>query len=101
MRSIDLDIPPVLGFEYKDDGHIVVGVGYREKDEKKGQTWIAYINDPFGRRKNSSNDWLSNAPTAGKLDVYSENTFNMVWKGHLADGWGRVVHSIRGRSTTL
>lgn len=101
VRSIDLDIPPVLGFEYKQYGHIVIGVGYRKKDTKNNQPWLAYINDPYGKRAGSSNNWESTAPTAGKLDVYSENTFNMVWKGHLAEGWGRVVHSVRGKKTGL
>lgn len=99
IRSINLDIPMVLGFEYKKSGHIVLGIGYCEQNEKTGQSWLAYVNDPNGKRRNSSNDWISNAPLAGRLDTYSENTFNTVWQGNLGNGWGRIVHSVRGKRT--
>jgi hypothetical protein len=101
MRSIDNEIAMVLGFEYKDSGHIVIGAGYRPKNLKTGQPWLAYINDPNGQRRNTTNTWISNAPLAGKLDVYSENTFNTVWEGHLGKGWGRLVYSIHGKATRL
>lgn len=99
MRLIDAGIAPVLGFNYKESGHIVHGVGYRPRNEKLGQKWVAYINDPNGSRRESSDSWISNSATAGKLDVYSENTFNLVWEGHLGRGWGRIPHSINGVPT--
>lgn len=98
MRSIDAKIQVVLGFEYKQSGHIVLGVGHN-KTPLEG--WTAIVHDPNGKRRGSSNDWISNAPTAGRLDVYSERTFNEVWRGNEGNGWGRWVKSVRGKTTGL
>jgi hypothetical protein len=95
FKSIANNIPMVLGLIYKGGGHIVLGVGHSENRKS------IIINDPFGSRDGKSDNWLSTSPESGKGDVYSLNTFNMLWEGHLGQGYGRRVYSVNGISTNL
>ena len=99
MNSINHRIPLVMGLCYKNRGHVSLGVGYRL--ERVNEPWIAYFNDPYGSRDEFRDSWLSNEPLAGKMDVYSKNTFEIVWQGFAGNGWGRLVSKVNGKSTGL
>lgn len=94
FKSIAAKIPMVLGFKYKEWGHIVLGIGHENESK-------IIVNDPFGSRRDSSDSWISTEPGAGRGDVYSINTFNELWEGNLGGGYGRVVYSVNGKATGL
>lgn len=106
MRSIDLSIPMVLGVSYNnadgsDFGHVTLGIGYSLAVPEKRLPWFAIIHDPYGKRNGFRSEWLSNEPTAGKMEKYLEETFERIWHGKERDGWGRIVTEVKGVKTGL
>ncbi len=91
-RSLDQGIPMVIGVKFKVSGHILVVVG---EDEVRGGF---LIHDPFGIRAGSSDHYQIGAD--GSYDFYTYKTLKIIFDPQ-ANGWGRIVKSVRGEATGL
>lgn len=91
-RSLDKEIPIVIGVIYKVSGHIVIVVG---EDEEKGGF---LVHDPFGIRKGASNEYEKGP--IGEYDFYSYSLMKKIFDP-AANGWGRIIKSVRGEATGL
>jgi hypothetical protein len=103
VRSLDADIPIVVGFEYKYSGHICIITGYYSS-EGGG----LYVHDPYGLRAGSDNYYHYINPgygdQSGKHDRYSWGLLNHVLFERGTPnrgGWGRWVTSVAGKPTGL
>lgn len=98
--AIRNNIPSVVGLDYKgpDHGHIAVVVGF---DIKK-RTIV--VHDPYGARLAGTDEWIVNekhASERGKFDVYSLDTFELLWFPDGSKGWGRIVTHVMGTPTVF
>ena len=94
INSLSAGIPIVVGFAYKGSGHICVVVGY----EPSSKTWM--IHDPYGIRHGYSDSYDVGAN--GAFDQYSNDVMQAVfWDQGGEAGWGRIVTSVRGKTTGL
>ena len=94
IKAIRLNVPVVLGLNYKNSGHIVIATGYNLSKE------VIYIHDPYGIRFGSSDIYEIGAQA--DFDPYSFELLKHVWTD-LGDeaGWGRICTSVSNRSTGL
>ena len=94
LTSLKASIPVVVGFAYKGSGHICVIVGY---DPDK-QSWL--VHDPYGTRHGASDSY--DVGVGGAYDVYSNSVMQQIfWDLGGEAGWGRIVTSVKGKSTGL
>lgn len=96
--SIRGSISLVVGLDYKNHGHIVTVVGF---DLKKR---TIFVHDPYGARMGATDEWIVNekhASERGKFDVYSLDTFELLWFPDGSKGWGRIVTHIMGVPTVF
>lgn len=94
IALLQAGIPVVVGFAYKSSGHICVIVGY---DPVK-KNWL--VHDPYGTRHGASNSY--DIGVGGAFDEYSNDIMQQIfWDQGGEAGWGRVVTSVKGKSTGL
>lgn len=101
-RSLEADCPLVIGTIYKGSGHIVLLVG---DEGEKG--WR--IHCPYGARAGVQNYFITIGNHAGENDVFSNASMQQIfWDVAVTDqlgnhdsGWGRIITSIKGKSTGL
>ena len=94
LLSLRANIPVAVGFAYKYDGHICLIVGH---DPVK-KVWL--VHDPYGTRHGASDNY--DIGIGGAFDPYTYDTMQRIfwdWGGEA--GWGRIVTSIKGKSTGL
>lgn len=94
LASLNLGIPVVVGFAYKDDGHICLIVGH----DLAKKVWL--VHDPYGTRHGSSNNY--DIGVGGAFDPYTYDTMQRIfWDRGREAGWGRIVTRIKGKPTGL
>ena len=94
LLSLAHGIPVVIGVKYKSGGHIVLLVGH----DPSRRLWL--VHDPFGTRHGSSDSY--DIGVGGAYDEYSYGTFDHIfWDRGAGTGDGRIVTSVKGRSTGL
>lgn len=94
LLSLKAGIPVVVGFAYKGSGHICLIVGH---DPVK-QVWL--VHDPYGSRHGASDSY--DVGVGGSFDAYNHSTMQQIfWDQGGEAGWGRIVTSVKGKSTGL
>jgi Peptidase_C39 like family len=96
QSSLILGMPVVVGFAYKQSGHICLIVG------RDGGDWL--VHDPYGRRNGTSNSYFVNSTDGGRegaYDRYSAAAMDRIFWDIGGDdrecGWGRIVTSVKGK----
>jgi GH24 family phage-related lysozyme (muramidase) len=94
LLSLRKNVPVVVGFAYKGDGHICLLVGH-DPDKK---AWL--VHDPYGTRHGYSDSY--DIGVGGSYDSYSYGTMQQIfWDYGREAGWGRIVTSVKGQPTGL
>lgn len=94
MLSLSYGIPVVVGFAYKGSGHICCIAGH---DPVKR---CYLVHDPYGVRHGTSDSYDVGVPAA--FDPYPYETMQQIyWDMGGEAGWGRIVTSVGGQSTSL
>lgn len=94
LTCLRAGVPVAAGFAYKGSGHICLIVGH---DPVK-KVWL--VHDPYGTRHGSSDAY--DVGVGGAFDLYTYDTMQRIfWDQGSAAGWGRVVTSVKGKSTGL
>ena len=87
-------IPVIAGFAYKYSGHICIIVGH----DPANKVWL--VHDPYGTRHGASDNY--DIGIGGAFDPYSYDTMQRIfWDQGGEAGWGRIVTSIKGKTTGL
>ena len=94
LLSLQAEIPVIAGFAYKSSGHICLIVGH----DPVNKVWL--VHDPYGTRHGASNNY--DIGIGGAFDLYTYDTMQSIfWDQGGEAGWGRIVTSIKGKSTGL